>query len=209
MSSAANGEPGGGIAWGAALRPLPGEAQCGDACQVLETPQGCVLAVADGLGHGAEAAAAAQRALAALRAASQESVIQQMHRCHEALRGTRGVVLSLAIMDYGEESLTWAGVGNVTGMLLRAAKTEPEREHLLCRSGTLGAQLPPVYAGIVPLGAGDLLLLHTDGIKPGCADTLGHNPAPPQRMADDLLRACAKDNDDALMLVARYLGRPR
>src|SRR2546428_3103073 len=41
------------------------------------------------LGHGAEAAAAARAAVAALNRHAQESVLPLLQRCHQALAGTR------------------------------------------------------------------------------------------------------------------------
>jgi negative regulator of sigma-B (phosphoserine phosphatase) len=194
-----------GITWGLAQRAIPGEDQCGDSCVVLEHAQGCLLAVADGLGHGTEAAAAARLAMQVLRENPRESVIRQLRLCHEALRQTRGAVLSVAALDYGEDVVTWAGVGNVSGVLVRHAG-DGERPQLLCRSGVVGVQLPNLYAGIIPIAAGDLLMLFTDGMRPECADEFSPWLAAPQRIADDLLRGWSKDNDDALVLAARYAG---
>ncbi len=42
---------------------LLGQRECGDQCLVEELPDFILLAVADGLGHGAEAALAAKKAL--------------------------------------------------------------------------------------------------------------------------------------------------
>src|SRR5256885_9190382 len=54
------------IEWGVASLALPGEAESGDRHLVKPVGTGVLVAVVDGLGHGAEAAAAAQAAVAAL-----------------------------------------------------------------------------------------------------------------------------------------------
>src|SRR5207247_587433 len=71
-----------------------------------------------GLGHGADAAAAARAAVAALDRHAEESVLPLVQRCHQALAGTRGVVMSVAFFDPSDHAMTWLGVGNVEGVLL-------------------------------------------------------------------------------------------
>ena len=48
--------------WASAFISLPGESQCGDRHFVADVPEGTLLAVVDGIGHGDEAAFAAERA---------------------------------------------------------------------------------------------------------------------------------------------------
>ncbi|MGH9414088.1 MAG: SpoIIE family protein phosphatase [Terriglobales bacterium] len=192
--------------WGLAERPLAGQSRSGDAALVIEFAHGCLLAVADGLGHGAEAAAAAGLAMDTLRRNPAASVLQSLSNCHEALRSTRGAVMSLARVNYGDRSLTWAGFGNVGGMLLRAGQSgEGAREYLLCRSGTLGVQLlPPPYAAITTIAAGDTLVFFTDGLEPAAVAAFTDLVSPPDRAAGALLRSAERGNDDALVLVARF-----
>ena len=84
------------IACGVAARSLGGEAVCGDAHAVVPFASGFLVAVVDGLGHGEEATVAAAAAVATLQRFASEPVIDLVRRCHEAVRRTRGVVLSLA-----------------------------------------------------------------------------------------------------------------
>lgn len=193
--------------WAIAGRPLPGESESGDACVVQPAGGRVLLAVIDGLGHGAAAAVAARLAVATLAGHAAEPLEALVRRCHQALLRTRGVVLTLASICPAEDSLTWIGVGNVEGVLLRAAP-DRARESVLLRGGVVGGQLPPLRAATLTLQAGDTLLLLTDGIRAGftigpCAHLA------PRQIADDLLRDHARDTDDALVLVARYLGGRR
>src|SRR6267378_4198238 len=106
------------IEWGVASLALPGEAQSGDLHFVKQVRTGALVAVVDGLGHGAEAATAARAAVAALERHATESPVPLVERCHRALQGTRGVVMSVAVFDRSDRSMTWLGVGNVEGLLL-------------------------------------------------------------------------------------------
>src|SRR2546427_7621110 len=84
------------IEWGVATLALPGEAQSGDLHLVKPVGTAVLVAVVDGLGHGAQAATAAQAAVAALERHATESPVPLIQRCHPALQGTRRAVMSLA-----------------------------------------------------------------------------------------------------------------
>jgi negative regulator of sigma-B (phosphoserine phosphatase) len=191
---------------GVACRALPGELASGDLHLVKETPEGMLVAVVDGVGHGEEAASAARWATEAIRAYQNEPLVSLVAHCHQTLAGTRGAVISLAAFDIGRETMSWLGVGNVEGALLCAGERGmPVRNRLLLRNGVVGHTLPTLEASEVPVAPGDLLVLATDGICPDFADTLIRGEAP-QRSADRILAEYARDTDDALVLVARYRG---
>lgn len=190
---------------GVAARALPGESVSGDAYVLQPTSRGTFIAVLDALGHGAEAAEAAAVARRCLEEEAHSSLLGLMARCHQRLQGTRGVVMSLAFFDSLEPSLTWLGVGNVAGVLLRRdAHVIPGQEVLLLRGGVLGDHLPRLQAAILPIGAGDTLVMATDGIRGGFADHLPLEGRP-REIADHILRHHYRGGDDALVLVARFI----
>jgi serine phosphatase RsbU (regulator of sigma subunit) len=195
------------LEWSAASVALPGEAHSGDVHVVRTTETGVVVAVLDGLGHGADAATAARRAAGALETNGSLSVIALVRRCHEALIGTRGVAMCVAAFDAEEDTMSWCSVGNVEGVLMRADPgAVPRREAVLMRSGVVGLELPLLRASVTTVAPGDLLVLATDGIRPEFVERL-HLPTSLQRLAQQILRDYARGTDDALVLVARYLGR--
>jgi len=192
------------IEYGMATYALPGQSESGDRYLVRQRSYGALIAVVDGLGHGDEAAAAAKLAISVLQGSRQESVIALVQQCHEKLRATRGVVMSMASIDAGQGLMTWIGVGNVQGMMLRhgAIKGSPHEE-LLLRAGVVGAQLPPLQAAVLPVTHGDTLLFATDGIRAGFSEDVSALE-PPQKCADRILATYCRQNDDALVLVTRY-----
>lgn len=188
---------------GLASRSRVGETASGDRALVRALGAGALLAVIDGLGHGDAAATAAEAAVAALEDAPADSRLHDLlERCHRRVRKTRGVVLSLALVEPERETLSWAGVGDVEAVLVRASG---RRETLALRPGVVGQRLPPYRPTAVPLAAGDTLVLATDGLRRGVAG--GVAPAASAvDAAQRLLDVGAEDDDDALVLVARYLG---
>lgn len=193
--------------WGAATLAVPGESESGDRYAVRNFPEGVLVAVVDGLGHGEEAVAAAEIAVREIKNSGLWSVIPLIKHCHARLRDTRGVVMSAAFFNALEETMTWLSVGNVEGVLLRVRPGDgPGRESLVLRGGVVGSQLPPLYAAILSLVPGDTLVLATDGVHGGFYDGINLRESP-QRNADRILAQCSRGTDDALVFVARYKGK--
>jgi negative regulator of sigma-B (phosphoserine phosphatase) len=194
------------IEWGVAGLSLPGQAESGDLHLVKPFTDGVLVAVVDGLGHGDEAAAAAKTAITTMESCADHSLVAVARQCHEALMRTRGVVMSLAFLNALDNTMTWLGVGNVEGVLLRA---DPRgmRESLLLRGGVVGYQLPPLRPSVVALSRGDTLILATDGIHSGFTEGLNLCD-PAQEIADQILASYGKRTDDALVLVARWNRLP-
>jgi len=197
------------VEWGVAQIPLEGQTVCGDLHLVKSFADGVLTVVVDGLGHGVEAAAAAQVAVATLEAHAHEPAITLLQRCHQALIPTRGAAISLASFNATYGTMTWLGVGNVEGVLLRADKNAaPPQESIMLFSGAAGHQIPSLRAVVTPVSPGDLLILFTDGVRPDFLSEL--IPAQsPQRIADHICAKCNKGTDDALVLVSRYAGGAR
>jgi serine phosphatase RsbU (regulator of sigma subunit) len=189
---------------------LTGQTVSGDLHVVTPFPAGVLVGVIDGLGHGTEAAAAAKIAVATLTSYAHEPIVTLLKRCHEQLRGTRGVAMSLASFTAQDSSLTWVGVGNVEGVLWRANRNvQPPQEAIPLRGGVVGYQLPPLRVTVHSVARGDILIFATDGIRSGFAREPLSGPLlqqRPQFLADRFLAQYGKNTDDALVLVARYLG---
>jgi phosphoserine phosphatase RsbX len=191
------------IRWAVAGRPLEGEPLSGDMYVAEETAAGALLAVIDGLGHGPEAARAAEAAVEVLTAQPQAPVDALVEDCHRALRRTRGAAITVVSVDASARRLDWIGVGNVEGRLLRAP-TEHRREDqsLLLRAGVVGYRMPPLPVATASIEAGDLLVLATDGVDSAFGEAVDHH-ADLQDIADELLARHGKPTDDAMVLVAR------
>lgn len=192
-------------AW--AGRPLGGRGEAsesGDLHLVATFDGGALVALIDGLGHGAEAASASEAAVRTLQASPSEPVLTLVRRCHESLRKTRGAAMSLASFRARDSMLSWAGIGNVDGVLFRADPlAEPRRQFLLLRSGVVGYRLPPLREDVLQVSRGDTLIMATDGIRSGFSEELPLQRNP-QEIADLILTRHGRPSDDALVIVVRY-----
>ena len=194
------------VEYGVAKYVLPGQGESGDHHLVCCNRNGILIAAIDGIGHGEEAASVSKTAAALIRSSADEPIISLVERCHEKLRSTRGVVLSLAFVEPERGMMTWLGVGNVQGVLMRSdARNGNAQESLLLRAGVVGSQLPALQATVLPIAKGDTLFFATDGIRSDFPATLSARENP-QRAADRILEQYRSGNDDALVLVTRIAG---
>jgi len=157
------------------------------------------------LGHG-EKLNAFQAAAAFIRNFCRRTNISlSVERCHERLRATRGVVLSLASIDPGKRMMTWLGVGNVQGVLVRAdAKKEMSRSHFCCEraSSVPVTALQPTVLRIVQEKP---FFFATDGVRSIFPVTLSARENP-QRSADRFSSIMESAMMMHSLLVARLTG---
>jgi serine phosphatase RsbU (regulator of sigma subunit) len=191
---------------GVAARPLRGQRASGDKHLIQPFREGMLIAVVDGLGHGLEAAEAAKTVVTTLKHHAGESVLSLVNRCQGKLAGTRGVAVSIASFNITDSTMTWLGIGNVEGVLVRPQnETAPVREFLLLARGFIGGPVSDLRAFVVPVEVGDTLAFATDGVANDFHQEVNVVQSP-QKIADRVLSAHGKDSDDALVVVARYLG---
>ena len=190
---------------GEAGAPLSGEERSGDLAVWAPYEGGALVATVDGLGHGNAAADAAAVAAERLRAYAGEPPDSALKRCHEALRSTRGVVATLAWFDLSTGGLTWTGVGNVEGRLVRAdRKPGDSTDSPTLFGGVLGWSLPAVRLVRTTLAPGDCLVMATDGIAADFGSSLQPG-VPAAEQARRVFTSHSRGSDDALVVAVRYL----
>jgi phosphoserine phosphatase RsbX len=185
---------------------IEGEERSGDLAVFAPYDRGGLAVVIDGLGHGDDAHAASAIAARVIREHASDPPALLMSRCHEALRRSRGVVLTAAWFDLEERELAWAGVGNVEARLVRGAAVYGDRhDSALVLGGVVGYNLPPVRPSYMDLHPGDAVAFATDGIDADYSNSLTPGLSA-QRLAERILERHARNTDDALAAVVRYVG---
>jgi negative regulator of sigma-B (phosphoserine phosphatase) len=190
---------------GLAGTPIDGESRSGDLAVFAPFEGGALVAVIDGLGHGGMAADAAEAAAVVLQEHAGEGAQALFERCHQALRHTRGAVMTLAWFDFEAEQLSWTGVGNVEARLLRTGAGRGAREASpVVLGGVIGFQLPKtIRTTTLALAPGDAVAFATDGVSADFSAVL--DPlVPAQEQAERMLREHGKGSDDALAVVVRW-----
>ncbi|HZY20269.1 MAG TPA: ATP-binding protein [Ramlibacter sp.] len=149
------------VCTGAVSLAAPGEIVCGDAWAFALDGARAALLVADGLGHGPDAAEAATQAVAVFAEEPLGGPRRLLERTHARLRATRGAAVSLMLADAEAGTLRIAGAGNVLGRVVSGV----EDRTLLTQHGTAGLAMrsPEETAAVWPAHA--LVVLCSDGIE--------------------------------------------
>ncbi|MER7488036.1 SpoIIE family protein phosphatase [Streptomyces sp. NPDC126497] len=141
--------------------PFAGADFSGDAWAWVGSGDRLTLMLADGLGHGGEAARASTAAVEELRRWARLPPAECLVKLHTALAGTRGAAVAVAQLDTWAGRLRFAGIGNVTARLREGGRWRS----LLSRPGIVGVHRPlTVREDDVAWTEESLLILHTDGL---------------------------------------------
>lgn len=178
---------------------MNGEALSGDAWSV--SSDGSTFMLADGLGHGMFAADAAKVAVETFSRFQTLAPSAILERMHAVMGSTRGAAAAIARIDRAQKRIHFAGIGNISGMLLNEARTQSMVSH----NGTLGHQMRRVQQFEYSYAAGDLLVMQSDGLstqsRKGYPASLFAQA--PIVIAPFIFSEQLRDRDDATILVNR------
>ena len=178
-----------------------GEDACGDAWTSRVDDQAGAWLVVDGLGHGSEAALAANAAIAQFQRGESAAVTEALQAVHLAMRHTRGGAVAVARVEWAASTVAFAGLGNIAAALVNASG---QVRHLVSLNGIAGHNARKIHAFEYPCGDG-LLIMHSDGISAGWSPQRypGFTRLHPMLLAGLLYRDFGRERDDATVVVAR------
>jgi anti-sigma regulatory factor (Ser/Thr protein kinase) len=181
--------------------PYPGERICGDEWGCHVTPDRTLVLVVDGLGHGWGAAEAAKEALTVFRERVASAPGEILDRIHDALRKTRGAVAAIAEIRPTEQTLVFAGIGNICCSLFSGGASRSFVSH----NGTLGLHLSKIQEFQSNWPADGILVLHSDGLqsKWDLNSYAGLTARHPAVIGGALLRDFRRQRDDASVVVIK------
>jgi anti-sigma regulatory factor (Ser/Thr protein kinase) len=190
-----------GLELGMVIAPAPGETVCGDSAGVERRGRRLLFVLADGLGHGPEAAEASAEAVRVARLGAEDAPAVLMARMHDALRKTRGAAAAVVSIDPDAGRLAYCSVGNTSTLLVRPGGVQT----LPTSNGIVGHVLPRLETVTFPWTGRDLLVMHSDGIN--TRDTAYQQPGllmrPVKVIAGMVYGRQKRGRDDAAVLVAR------
>jgi anti-sigma regulatory factor (Ser/Thr protein kinase) len=184
-----------------ASRPIAGEDVCGDGYAARSDGDRRQVMLCDGLGHGPIAAMAARSVVSEFLAAPPGDPATVLERVHQRTHHTRGSVVGVAELDVVHGLVRYAGIGNIASTIL----SSEQRRALVSLPGIVGQQRRDIREFAYPLAAGDLVIMHSDGLTGRWDLSAYPNLAgqAPILIAATLLRDHAKRRDDASVVVAR------
>jgi hypothetical protein len=173
---------------------------------VKSTPSGFLIAVIDATQDGKPGNFAARAAAEIFDGYTHHSLVDLFNRADRCAKETGGCSISAAIFNTSYHTATWFGVGNVQGYLQhRSPAANPRYSWLKLQQGFVGDNQFQIRESTQPVKFGDVVILATSGIRPEFSGALPIE-GKPRVVADSLLASFAREDDDALMLVTRYLG---
>lgn len=175
--------------------PREGEEYCGDAVALADVTGSRTAVVADGLGHGPDAAEAADAAMRVFTENPDRPLPHQLTNMHRALRTTRGA--AIALVRIAPRRLEFCGVGNVSGASVGGGTSRL----LLSTPGIVGFTLPAAPVRHLPLAEDDAVVLHTDGV--GTAWRVSGPSADLRLLVATLAHRHRNPRDDAAVLALR------
>lgn len=178
-----------------------GEEVCGDSWAYEISQERSLLLVADGLGHGPQAAQASTEAVRVFHENVNRSPQENLASIHQALRSTRGAALAIAQINFKDQSVRFAGVGNIAGTII----SDAGRQNLVSYNGTVGHEVRKIQEFTYQWHPEAILLLHSDGLATQWR--LERYPGlmykHPSLIAGVLYRDFKRVRDDVTVLVAR------
>ena len=187
---------------GAICLAKAGEAVSGDAW-LIESSRGGpnTILVADGLGHGADAARAGRAATAVLAKHPTVMPGELLELGHRALAATRGAAVAVARFDFESGQGTFAGIGNVSARIENRGKPR----QLVSHNGTLGHNVRKIQEFPFDLPAGSAIILHSDGLSAHwtLADYPGLMAKHPALIAGVLYRDHDRGRDDVTVVAIK------
>jgi len=191
--------PQGAIEIGAVNVCAPHETVNGDGWAVAFDGSAASLLVADGLGHGPEAAKASAAATAVFVQQPFAGMAGLLGDLHTALQTTRGA--AVCVLRIAEDTLRIAGAGNIATRVVSGVFDRS----MVTQHGTVGLRIPRVHEASLALPPHAVVIAHSDGIETrwdpaAMRPLLGRDPA---LIAALLLRDHTRGRDDATVIVLR------
>ena len=189
-----------GPRWGSVATSAPGEVVSGDQWAIACKDDVLSLMIADGLGHGVLAHNAAAQAVRVFIEHSTEAPATILNCMHEALRSSRGGAIAVARCNLSSGEVTYAGIGNVAGVLVRA---DGQQHGLVSNNGTVGADQISVKEFNYEWRPGEVFVMHSDGLQTrwSVKDRPGLAACHPAIIAAILHRDFLRGRDDATVVV--------
>jgi anti-sigma regulatory factor (Ser/Thr protein kinase) len=140
---------------------LNADPECGDTWRIAHRRGGMTAMVIDGLGHGHDAAKAANLGGDAFDKTPFVDPGMLMSELDTAMSGSRGGAAAVAQYDAEADVLRFAGIGNIAAFLVNASRSRGLASH----PGIVGVQFRKTQTFELKDVRQDLLIMHSDGIQ--------------------------------------------
>lgn len=197
--------PSEGLNIGVVCLPIAGEEVSGDAWSSQTYGNQQQLMIADGLGHGENAAIASQEAVRIFQLNPHHSPPDILEIAHTALRSTRGAAVAIATIKLSDQTIQYAGVGNISS----SVHSFDHSTSMVSHNGTIGHEARKFQSFNYSWASNAVMIMHSDGLSTHWQ--LDRYPGlffkHPSLIAGILYRDFSRGRDDVTVLVAREVER--
>ena len=137
-----------------------GETMSSDAWDIRIVGERATIVVADGLGHGLEAADASATAVETV-GIDHGSPSAALGHAHAYMKFPRDAAVAVAEMDAKAGTVVFAGAGDIAGRIVSSS----DEKFLISQSGTLGAQTGDLRDISYSWPEHSIVVLHSDGLR--------------------------------------------
>jgi len=180
----------------------PLEIICGDGYFVKRTLSGMQIFMGDGLGHGKGASEAVEAALASFRECRDSDPSDILRYIHNEIKKTRGVVITIACLDFKLKEWKICGIGNISTRLY----TGLECKNYTPYNGIVGHNIPrTLNSSVMPLERYQTIIMHSDGLRTrwNLTELASIVKYDPNIIAAALYKDNGRKNDDMSVLVGK------
>lgn len=181
--------------------PIANERVCGDSWIAVDGQRMLTVLVADGLGHGPDAAHASLLAVSVLEQAPANLPSETLQKSHQLMKGSRGAAVAVARVDLDTAELRYTGVGNISGCIYN----HKSRQHLLSHNGIVGSHMSRTKEFTHAWCEDSMLVMHSDGVgtKWDINNYAGLENCHPSVIAAVLHRDHTRVRDDSTIVVIK------
>ncbi|MCP2029651.1 anti-sigma regulatory factor (Ser/Thr protein kinase) [Flavobacterium sp. HSC-32F16] len=182
----------------------PGEKVCGDAYHIKFLKRGFQIFVGDGLGHGENANEAVQLAVKAFKQSVEFEPDAILRDIHSVVKKSRGLVATIASVDYKSEIWSICGIGNINTRIYNGLENKTYTPY----NGIIGHNIPRTLNNtIVPYKKHQIIVMHSDGLRTrwNLNDMTSIFKQSPNLIASSLLKENIRGTDDATILVGKII----
>ncbi|PBJ10091.1 SpoIIE family protein phosphatase [Flavobacterium sp. ACN6] len=191
-----------GISHAAIAVNYPGEKICGDGYHIKYSTRGFQIFVGDGLGHGESAGEAIQAAIKIFKQSAETEPSAILRDIHSRVKKTRGLVGTIASVDYKSETWNICGIGNINTRIYNGLENKTYTPY----NGIIGHNIPrTLNSTIVPYKRHQIIVMHSDGLRTrwNLNDMTSILKQSSSIIASALFKENVRGTDDATILVGK------
>ncbi|MFP9119056.1 SpoIIE family protein phosphatase [Flavobacterium sp. RNTU_13] len=190
------------INFGAVQVCAPGETVCGDGYSMKKLGNGIQFFMGDGLGHGINAHEAVTEAIASFTSCRATSPVEVLRYIHENVKKTRGLVVTIAYLEYTAQKWYMCGIGNISTSLY----TGLVPKNYMPYNGIVGHNIPrTLNDSVMEFEKYQTLIMHSDGLRArwNLSELPGILKYEPNVISAALYKDNARHNDDMTVFAAK------